>query len=85
MKASSVLSAVAAISLFATTAFAADAPLPAGRPAGTKQAALAGMGLLPLTVLVGFTTLVIVAAAGGFSKSSAAATPISPVTTGTGA
>lgn len=84
MKTKSVLSVVLAVSLFASSALAADSPLPAGKPAGTKEANLAGMGLLPLTLIVGFTTVVIVAAAGGFSKSSSPAAPISPVTTGTG-
>ena len=46
------LAPVLALALTASSAFAADdnAPLPAGKPAGVHQAALAGSGLL---ILVG--------------------------------
>ena len=49
MKSKSFVGAVTAAALFASSAFAADiapanAPLPAGKPAGTKQANMLGFG-----------------------------------------
>lgn len=45
----SIIAPVLAVALTASSAFAAnDAPLPAGKPAGVKQADLEGRGLLLL-------------------------------------
>jgi hypothetical protein len=45
----SILAPVLAVVLTASSAFAADdGPLPAGKPAGVKQAELAGSGLIYL-------------------------------------
>jgi hypothetical protein len=89
MKTNSILAGFVATTLLVSSAFAeTSAPLPSGRPAGTKDAALLSLGVLPLTLIAGFTTLVIVAGAGGFSSDKAAASPIGTVTvttTGTSA
>jgi hypothetical protein len=81
MKSKSVLGAVTAAALFASSAFAADTattastPLPAGKAAGTKEAAFIGP-MAPIVVGVLIAAFVAVAASGGFNDDKA--------TTGTG-
>jgi hypothetical protein len=79
MKSKSVLGAVAAAALFASSAFAADTastaskPLPAGKPAGAKEAAFIGP-LAPIVFAGLIATFVAVAASGGFNNSSTSGT-----------
>jgi len=78
MKSKSIVGAVTAAALFATSAFAADiapanAPLPAGKPAGTKEAAFLGLGVwVPAIVAVAIAGFIGAAAAGTFQNSKAA-------------
>ena len=73
MKSKSILGAVTAAALFATSAFAADTastastPLPAGKPAGTKEAAFIGP-LAPVVFAGLIAVFVAVAASGGFNS-----------------
>lgn len=53
-------------------------PLPAGKPAGTKQADLFGVGVLGTLLITGAVVVGIVAATGGFDSKTTTAT------TGTG-
>ena len=77
MKSKSIVGAVTAAALFATSAFAADiapanAPLPAGKPAGTKEAAFLGLGVwVPAIIAVGIAGFIGAAAAGTFQNSKA--------------
>ena len=71
----SVIGGVVAATLLVSTAFAAT-PLPAGKPAGTKEAAFLGP-LAPVFLAGIVATFVAVAASGGFNDSSSS--------TGTGA
>ena len=67
----SVIGGVIAASLLVSSAFAAEkaSPLAAGKPAGTKEAAL--LGPLAPVILAGLVaTFVAVAASGGFNDSS---------------
>jgi hypothetical protein len=67
----SVIGGVVAASLLVSSAFAAEkaSPLAAGKPAGTKEAAL--LGPLAPVILAGLVaTFVAVAASGGFNDSS---------------
>lgn len=72
---------VAAVLLAATcsTAFAAGTPLPAGKPAGTKEAAMAGGGL---TILVGLAVIAAFTAVMVAQDDKNGVT--TPTTTGTG-
>ena len=67
MKPAKFLAALAVSGLLITPSFA-DAPLAAGKPAGTKDAALLGVSALTFALVGGFAGLLIVAAAGGFSS-----------------
>ena len=75
MKSKSFVGAVTAAALFASSAFAADiapskAPLPAGKPAGTKEAAFLGLGIwVPAIVAVGIAGFIAAAATGSFNDS----------------
>jgi len=84
MKSKSIVAGITAASLLVSSAFAADSPLPAGNPAGTKNATLLGLTGLPLLLAAGFVGLVVAAGAGAFSKGSKASTNIAVTTTGTG-
>jgi len=53
---------------------ATTAPLPAGKPAGTKQADLFGIGLLPTLLITGAIVVAAVAASGGFDSKSSSST-----------
>ena len=78
MKSKSILAGVVAASLLVSSAFAAEkaaGPLPAGKPAGTKEAAFLGP-YAPLYLAAAVAVFVAVAASGGFNDDS---------TTGTGA
>ncbi|HJR56817.1 MAG TPA: hypothetical protein VJ798_09575 [Rhizomicrobium sp.] len=77
MKSKSILAGVVAASLLVSSAFAAEkaGPLPAGKPAGTKEAAFLGPNA-PIILAVAVAVFVAVAASGGFNDDS---------TTGTGA
>jgi len=84
MKSKSVLGAVAALALFASSAIAADtattaatAPLPAGKAAGTKEAGMITPAWGVILAALGVSIFVAVAATGGFNTTQAA--------TGTGA
>ena len=76
MKSKSFVGAVTAAALITSSAFAADvsaskAPLPAGKAAGTKEAALLGPLLIPALVAAGIGIFVGVAASGGFNDDKA--------------
>jgi hypothetical protein len=77
MKSKSFVGAVTAAALFASSAFAADiaptnAPLPAGKPAGAKEATLLGLGPLTPWILMGVIGLAIgLAASGTFNDDKA--------------
>ena len=64
-----------------STAFAAGAPLPAGKPAGTKEAAMAGGGI---TILVGLGVVAAFTAALASQDSKDGVTTPTTATTGTG-
>ena len=53
-----------------SSAMAADSPLPAGKPAGTKQAALEGDGLRVLIGLAAIAAVTYFAASQGGGKST---------------
>jgi hypothetical protein len=73
--------AVAAAMLISSTAYAADvAPLPAGKPAGAKQAALLALGPIFWIGLAALAVGIGVAASNNDNN-----TPTTPTTTGTGA
>jgi hypothetical protein len=74
----SVIGGVVAASLLVSSAFAAEkaSPLAAGKPAGTKEAAILGVEA-PAIIAVAVATFVAVAASGGFNDSASS--------TGTGA
>jgi len=81
MKSKSIIGAVTAAAFFASSAFAADiaptkAPLPAGKPAGAKEAAILGLGIwTPLIVGVAIAGFIGLAASGSFnSKNSTPST-----------
>jgi hypothetical protein len=69
MKSSKFVASILASALLISPSFA-EAPLPAGKPAGSHDAALLGVSALTLALVGGFATLIIVAGAGGFSSSS---------------
>ncbi len=77
MKSKSFVGAVTAAALFASSAFAADiaptkAPLPAGKPAGTKEAAILGLApWVPVFVAVVIAGFIAAAATGSFQDSKA--------------
>jgi hypothetical protein len=76
MKSKSVLAGVVAGSLLVSSAFAADkvaGPLPAGKPAGTKEAAFLGP-YAPVILGVAVAVFVAVAASGGFNDDSTSGT-----------
>ncbi|MBV9548074.1 MAG: hypothetical protein JO256_00190 [Alphaproteobacteria bacterium] len=75
MKSKSFVGAVTAAALFASSAFAADiaptkAPLPAGKAAGTKEAALLGP-LAPIFIAVAVGLFIALAASGTFNDDKA--------------
>jgi hypothetical protein len=73
--------AVAAAMLVSSTAYAADvAPLPAGKPAGTKQAALLALGPI---FWIGLAAIAVGIGVAASSNGNNGVT--SPTTTGTGA
>ncbi|MBV9548073.1 MAG: hypothetical protein JO256_00185 [Alphaproteobacteria bacterium] len=72
MKAKSIMTGVTAAVLLVSSAVADIAPLPSGKPAGTKQATLLGLTGLPLVALIAAVSIAIVAAAGGFDNSTTA-------------
>jgi hypothetical protein len=77
----SLSAAVTAALLVSSTAYAADvAPLPAGKPAGTKQAALLALGPIFWIGLAAIAVGIGVAASNNDNNS-----PTTPTTTGTGA
>ena len=76
MKLKSLVGAVTAAAFLSSSAFAADvspskAPLPAGKAAGTKEAALLGPLLIPALLAAGVGIFVGVAASGGFNDDKA--------------
>jgi hypothetical protein len=75
MKSKSVIGGVVAAALLVSSAFAADkaAPLPAGKPAGTKEAAILGANA-PLILGIAVAVFVAVAASGGFNDDSTSGT-----------
>jgi len=77
MKNSVIGGVVAASLLISTSLFAAEkaAPLPAGKPAGTKEAAFLGP-LAPVFIAGAVAVFVAVAASGGFNdETSTTGTP----------
>ncbi len=76
MKTKSILVGLAAAALLVSSVTAA--PLPSGKPAGTREAALLGLTGLPLVATIAAVSLAITAAAGGFDNKTT-------TTTGTGA
>ncbi len=79
MKSKTVLGGLVAASLLVSSAFAADkatGPLPAGKPAGTKEAAFLGV-YAPVILGVAVAVFVALAASGTFNDDSS--------TSGTGA
>ena len=68
MKSKSVIGGVVAAALLVSSAFAAEksAPLSAGKPAGTKEAAILGASA-PLIIGVAVAVFIAVAASGGFN------------------
>jgi hypothetical protein len=74
-----VLAGIVAAALLVSSVSAETAPLPAGKPAGTKEASLFGLAGLPLYLTIAALGLTIAAAAGGFSGHNKVVT-----TTGTG-
>jgi hypothetical protein len=76
---------VAAVLLCATcsNAIAADAPLPAGKAAGTKQAALAGPGFVILLGLAGVAAMTALMVSSQ-DHNNGVTTPTTTGTTGTG-
>ena len=75
MKKSVIGGVVAASLLSSTSLFAAEkaAPLPAGKPAGTKEAAFLGP-LAPVILAGAVAVFVAVAASGGFNDDSTSGT-----------
>ena len=76
MKSKSILGGVVAASLLVSAAFAADkavGPLPAGKPAGVKEAAILGP-YAPVILAVAVAVFVAVAASGGFNDDSTSGT-----------
>ena len=76
MKFKSVVGAITAAALFASSAFAADitpanAPLPAGKPAGAKEAALLGPLLIPALLAAAVGIYIGISASGGFNDKNA--------------
>jgi hypothetical protein len=84
MKTAKILSALAVSALLISPSFAADTPLPAGKPAGTRESALLGFSALTVAFVGGFTGLLIAAGSGAFSSKPVAAA-VTTSTTGTGA
>lgn len=84
MKSSKLVVAMLVSALLVSPSFAAT-PLPAGRPAGSKDAALLALSPLTLAFVGGFVSLLAVAGAGGFSsgKSAPQNTATTTATTGT--
>ncbi len=76
MKNSVIGGFVAASLLMSTSLFAAEkaAPLPAGKPAGTKEAAFLGP-LAPVIIAGAVGVFIAVAASGGFNDSTSGTTP----------
>jgi len=76
MEPAKFLAALAISTSLAAPALAADnaaTPLPAGKPAGVKQAAF-GVPTLPFLIIAGSLIFAAVAGAGGFSSSSTSGT-----------
>jgi hypothetical protein len=76
MKSKSILAGVVASSLLVSSAFAAEktaGPLPAGKPAGVKEAAFLGP-YAPVILAVAVAVFVAVAASGGFNDDSTSGT-----------
>ena len=76
MKSSKLLAALTASVLLISPTFAAEtanAPLPAGKPAGTKEAALLALGPI-FWIGLAAIAIGITAAAGGFNSSSSTGT-----------
>ena len=76
----SIFGCVIAASLIVSSAFAAEksAPLPSGKPAGTKQAQLQGLPTPLIAVAVGTAVFVALAATGAFNDDSSAITTGTP-------
>ncbi len=76
----SIFGCVIAASLIVSSAFAAEksAPLPSGKPAGTKQAQVQGIPIPLLAVGTAVAIFVAVAATGGFNDDSVAITTGTP-------
>jgi hypothetical protein len=79
MKSKSVLGGLVAASLLVSSAFAAEkaSPLPAGKPAGTKEAAFLGV-YAPIILGVAVATFIAIAASGGFNDDNAVASNTNP-------
>jgi hypothetical protein len=76
MKFKSLVGAVAAAAFLSSSAFAADvAPLPAGKPAGAKEAALLGE-YAPIYLAVAVGLFVALAASGTFNDDHATPTTV---------
>jgi hypothetical protein len=76
MKSKSILGGVVAASLLVSSAFGAEkavGPLPAGKAAGTKEAAFLGV-YAPIILGVAVAVFVAVAASGGFNDDSTSGT-----------
>ena len=72
MNARTSIALILSAALLASPTLAAEvAPLPAGNPAGTKQAALS-IPTLPALIIVGSLVVAAVAGAGGFGTSHVA-------------
>ncbi len=76
----SVFGCVFATSLIVSSAFAAEksAPLPSGKPAGTKQAQVQGISTPVLALGAAVAIFVAIAATGGFNDDSVAITTGTP-------
>jgi hypothetical protein len=78
MKLKNIAAVLVASSLFASSSFAAELPLPAGKPAGTKEAAFLGPnGVWIGLAVIAITVVAVVASNNGDS--------VTTPTTGTGA
>jgi hypothetical protein len=80
MKTRKILSVLAVSALLIAPSFAAE-PLPAGKPAGSNEAALLGFSALTVAFVGGFVGLLVAAGSGAFSSKTVA--PTTATTTGT--
>ena len=74
MKSAKILSALAVSALLISPSFAADVLLPAGKPAGSHEAALLTVSPLTIAVVAGFAGLLVAAGTGSFSNAPTTAT-----------